>query len=54
VCGYDTQRDAHQVRQLIWLTGQYASVDEGLSGTSSPSPASPRRPRRPTQRKHRN
>src|SRR6202044_257141 len=35
VCGYDTQRDAHQVRQLIGLTGQYASVDEGLSGTNN-------------------
>ena len=29
------QRDAHQVRQLIGLTGQYASVDEGLSGTNN-------------------
>ena len=35
VCGYDTQRDAHRVRQLIGLTGQYASVDEGLSGTNN-------------------
>jgi oleandomycin transport system ATP-binding protein len=35
VRGYDTQRDAHQVRQLIGLTGQYASVDEGLSGTNN-------------------
>ena len=35
VCGYHTQRDAHQVRQLIGLTGQYASVDEGLSGTNN-------------------
>src|SRR6202167_5644215 len=35
VCGYDTGRDAHQVRQLIGLTGQYASVDEGLSGTNN-------------------
>ena len=32
VLGYDVQRDAHQVRQLIGLTGQYASVDELLSG----------------------
>jgi oleandomycin transport system ATP-binding protein len=32
VLGYDAQRDAHQVRQLIGLTGQYASVDEMLSG----------------------
>jgi oleandomycin transport system ATP-binding protein len=32
VLGYDVQRDAHQVRQLIGLTGQYASVDEMLSG----------------------
>jgi oleandomycin transport system ATP-binding protein len=35
VCGYDVQRDAHRVRQLIGLTGQYASVDEGLSGTNN-------------------
>jgi oleandomycin transport system ATP-binding protein len=35
VCGYNAQRDAHQVRQLIGLTGQYASVDEGLSGTNN-------------------
>jgi oleandomycin transport system ATP-binding protein len=35
VGGYDVVRDAHQVRQLIGLTGQYASVDEGLSGTNN-------------------
>jgi oleandomycin transport system ATP-binding protein len=35
VCGYDVQQDAHQVRQLVGLTGQYASVDEGLSGTNN-------------------
>ncbi len=35
VCGYDVTRDAHQVRQLIGLTGQYASVDEGLSGANN-------------------
>jgi len=35
VCGYDVLHDAHQVRQLIGLTGQYASVDEGLSGTNN-------------------
>jgi oleandomycin transport system ATP-binding protein len=35
VCGYDVVRDAHQVRQLIGLTGQYASVDEGLSGRNN-------------------
>jgi len=35
VCGYDVARDAHQVRQLIGLTGQYASVDEGLSGRNN-------------------
>ncbi len=35
VCGYDVTGDAHQVRQLIGLTGQYASVDEGLSGTNN-------------------
>ena len=35
VCGYDVEREAHQVRQLIGLTGQYASVDEGLSGVNN-------------------
>jgi oleandomycin transport system ATP-binding protein len=35
VCGYDVLREGHQVRQLIGLTGQYASVDEGLSGTNN-------------------
>ncbi len=35
VYGYDVVRDAHRVRQLTGLTGQYASVDEGLSGTNN-------------------
>jgi oleandomycin transport system ATP-binding protein len=35
VCGYDVVREAHQVRQLIGLTGQYASVDEMLTGTEN-------------------
>ncbi len=35
VAGYDVVRDAHQVRQLIGLTGQYASVDEDLTGTEN-------------------
>ena len=35
ICGFDVNRDAHQVRQLIGLTGQYASVDDGLSGTNN-------------------
>jgi daunorubicin resistance ABC transporter ATP-binding subunit len=30
--GYDVVRDAYRVRQLIGLTGQYASVDEDLTG----------------------
>ena len=32
VGGYDVVRQAHQVRRLIGLTGQYASVDETLTG----------------------
>ncbi|WP_326595196.1 ATP-binding cassette domain-containing protein [Streptomyces sp. NBC_01803] len=32
VGGHDVRRDAHRVRQLIGLTGQYASVDEQLTG----------------------
>jgi oleandomycin transport system ATP-binding protein len=35
VCGYDVAKNAYQVRQLIGLTGQYASVDEGLTGTNN-------------------
>ncbi|MGH3679763.1 MAG: ATP-binding cassette domain-containing protein [Natronosporangium sp.] len=35
VNGYDVINDAHQVRQLIGLTGQYASVDENLTGTEN-------------------
>jgi oleandomycin transport system ATP-binding protein len=35
VSGFDVQRDAHQVRQLIGLTGQYASVDEQLTGSEN-------------------
>jgi len=35
VCGYDVVKNAYQVRQLIGLTGQYASVDEGLTGTNN-------------------
>ena len=35
VGGYDVVSDSHQVRQLIGLTGQYASVDDGLSGTNN-------------------
>jgi len=32
VAGYDVVRDAQRVRQSIGLTGQYASVDEDLTG----------------------
>jgi oleandomycin transport system ATP-binding protein len=35
VGGYDVVHQAHQVRQLIGLTGQYASVDDGLSATNN-------------------
>jgi oleandomycin transport system ATP-binding protein len=35
ICGYDVVTDAVQVRQLIALTGQYASVDEELTGTEN-------------------
>jgi oleandomycin transport system ATP-binding protein len=35
VGGYDVVRQAHQVRQLIGLTGQYASVDETLTGVEN-------------------
>jgi len=32
VGGYDVVRQAHQVRQIVGLTGQSASVDETLTG----------------------
>jgi oleandomycin transport system ATP-binding protein len=35
VGGYDVVRDAHQVRGLIGMTGQYASVDENLTGAEN-------------------
>jgi oleandomycin transport system ATP-binding protein len=35
ICGYDVESDAVQVRQLIALTGQYASVDDELTGTEN-------------------
>lgn len=35
IFGYDTIHEAHIVRQLIGLTGQYASVDEKLSATEN-------------------
>ncbi|GIF21026.1 oleandomycin transport system ATP-binding protein [Actinoplanes tereljensis] len=35
VGGYDVVRQAHQVRTLIGLTGQYASVDETLTGVEN-------------------
>ena len=35
ICGYDVVKEAVQVRQLIALTGQYASVDEELTGTEN-------------------
>ncbi|MBV9822056.1 MAG: ATP-binding cassette domain-containing protein [Actinobacteria bacterium] len=35
VAGFDVRRAAQQVRQRIGLTGQYASVDEDLTGTEN-------------------
>jgi oleandomycin transport system ATP-binding protein len=35
VGGYDVARDPHKVRETIGLTGQYASVDEDLTGTQN-------------------
>jgi oleandomycin transport system ATP-binding protein len=35
ICGYDVVSQAVQVRQLIALTGQYASVDDELTGTEN-------------------
>ena len=35
VAGFDVATQAHRVRQSIGLTGQYASVDEDLTGTQN-------------------
>jgi oleandomycin transport system ATP-binding protein len=35
ICGYDVVSDAIAVRELIALTGQYASVDDELTGTEN-------------------
>ncbi len=35
VAGYDVVREAHEVRSRIGLTGQFAAVDEGLTGTDN-------------------
>ncbi|NUS74543.1 MAG: ATP-binding cassette domain-containing protein [Corynebacteriales bacterium] len=35
VGGYDVREQGHQARQLIGLTGQYAAVDENLTGTEN-------------------
>ncbi len=35
ICGYDVVTDAVQVRQLLALTGQYASVDDELTGAEN-------------------
>jgi ABC-2 type transport system ATP-binding protein len=35
VAGYDVQRDAAHVRRLIGLTGQYAALDESLTGRAN-------------------
>jgi oleandomycin transport system ATP-binding protein len=35
ICGYDVLTEAVQVRQLIALTGQFASVDDELTGTEN-------------------
>jgi oleandomycin transport system ATP-binding protein len=35
VCGYDVARDPHEVRKLVGLTGQYAAVDQDLTGSQN-------------------
>ena len=41
VFGHDVVREADAVRSRVSLTGQYASVDEDLTGTREPGPARP-------------
>jgi oleandomycin transport system ATP-binding protein len=35
VCGYDVARDPHEVRRRIGLTGQYAAIDQDLTGAQN-------------------
>src|SRR3954469_2340830 len=35
VFGVDVRREPHRVRQVVGVTGQYASVDENLTGRES-------------------
>ncbi|GAA2340376.1 ATP-binding cassette domain-containing protein [Streptomyces kunmingensis] len=35
VCGFDVARDPREVRRLIGLTGQYAAIDEQLTGAQN-------------------
>ncbi|MGA8113444.1 MAG: ATP-binding cassette domain-containing protein [Actinocatenispora sp.] len=35
VGGFDVLAQAHEVRRLVGLTGQYAAIDEGLTGTQN-------------------
>ena len=35
ICGHDVATEPDRVRELIGLTGQYASVDEDLTGTQN-------------------
>src|ERR1700728_314174 len=35
IFGVDVQRDPHRIRQLLGVTGQFASVDEDLTATEN-------------------
>ena len=35
IFGHDVRREPHVVRQLLGVTGQYASVDENLTATEN-------------------
>ncbi|WP_110207293.1 ATP-binding cassette domain-containing protein [Nocardioides daejeonensis] len=35
IFGVDVRREPHRIRQLVGVTGQYASVDENLTGTEN-------------------
>ena len=36
IFGVDVRREPHRIRQLVGVTGQYASVDENLTATREP------------------
>jgi hypothetical protein len=54
IAGYDVQTQAHQVRQLIGLAGQYASASRSVAAAEAGSPAASSARPCPARRSNRN